>query len=420
MARCPLMQIERHILRDWPRGKIIGIEVENARLGAIGRASLIGTARLKLLAEGFIGADFERRFGCQRKQCTNLPVYHFLNAVIFLGHPLAAGRVEFGIGADIVEELVQRAVKAHPFGDLFHLAANARNFGQADIMNLVSGERQRRRIAHQLGIELRPALHLAKPNAIARHTHIFIAQKIAQAGVGCINTVDRGFITCGDPRLILNAETVRHRLDRPPIGAFLARCGELRIELLDHVFDRQLGLENARRRALTEAANRAVHNHAILVVARDCVLVIFDRLERRGALPAFKGRIECVQAEEVVDGPRALDRQKRRREAGERLFLIAFEHIVGKLARRIESAAINRGDFIEVFLRETANLFLGLVGVKIANLVGIIKNTAEHRTDWAERQFFFVCAFEYRKHLVLLAHHRSFGFSNCCGSLCGG
>ena len=84
----------------------------------------------------------------------------------------------------------------------------------------------------------------------------------------------------------------RELLDRSVIRRIFGLLLELRVELLDDVADRHLGFDHAARHALAEAADRPVDEGHELGVALQIIVIIDDRLERRGALAAGQRRIE--------------------------------------------------------------------------------------------------------------------------------
>ena len=62
---------------------------------------------------------------------------------IMLVQPLEARRLEAVVGADIFEELGERALETDLALDRLHLGADPRDLGKAEIVDVIGGHRQR-------------------------------------------------------------------------------------------------------------------------------------------------------------------------------------------------------------------------------------------------------------------------------------
>src|SRR5439155_21691182 len=98
----------RHLGRV-ARRQVISVEIEGAGARTVRRALLVRAASLELLAERLVRPDHQARLGHGREQGWELGLDLLLEVVIALRQRFAALRLEFGTGADVVEELRKRA-----------------------------------------------------------------------------------------------------------------------------------------------------------------------------------------------------------------------------------------------------------------------------------------------------------------------
>ena len=73
--------------------------------------------------------------------------------------------MNFGIGADVLEELLQRAVEADLLLHRLHLGLETRDFVEADLVDCVRRQVGRRVDLDQIAIELPAALHVLQADA---------------------------------------------------------------------------------------------------------------------------------------------------------------------------------------------------------------------------------------------------------------
>ncbi len=244
-------------------------------------------------------------------------------------------------------------------------------------MQVIGGQRQRCRVFDQLAIELSAALHLAEADAGARDGQIFIAEEIAHPFMRGVDLAGLGEIGGGQARLFDLAETVGEFGCRTHERRLFDRDCQLRVELFDHIADRQLGFIDAAIHTFAETVDRAIVQFDVIVVPLEVVLVILGRLERGGALAAGKGRVKGVEARKMVDRAHQRGGDDFGREALERLLLVVFEHIVSEPVGSIELRLVDRRQQCEILLR--IGLAGGVIFVfeEIADPVGIAHIAAE-------------------------------------------
>ena len=91
-----------------------------------------------------------------------------------------------------------------------------------------------------------------------------------------MTVADRRAIFARQPRPVGGADRLREVLDRPPIRRILGLQLELVVELLDHVADGQLGVDDAFRLALAPLRDRLVDVGGEVAVALQVVLIVGD------------------------------------------------------------------------------------------------------------------------------------------------
>ncbi len=163
-------------------------------------------------------------------------------------------------------------------------------------MQVIGLERKRRRAFHHMPVQLRAALHLGQSHAVACHGHVFVAQEISHPLVSRVDFLGGRGVFNRQPRLLFGGKFLGEVLHRHEEGRFLDRHRQLRVELADDVADRQLGFVHAGFHAFAELADRAVGDGDVILVPLEVVLVVLDRLEGGGALPAGEVGIERVEA----------------------------------------------------------------------------------------------------------------------------
>src|SRR5690606_27538659 len=117
-----LVQVERLHPVGADRRQVVAVEVEDAGPRSVRRAVIVGAARLGPLAERLDPPDFERRARDRRENLADPRVDPPADRVIAVAQRVTALRREACIGAQMLEELAERAGKADPLLDLLHLA----------------------------------------------------------------------------------------------------------------------------------------------------------------------------------------------------------------------------------------------------------------------------------------------------------
>ena len=159
----------------------------------------------------------------------------------------------------MLEELGERAGEADAGLDRLHLGAVARDLAQADLVDLVGGQRQGRVLLDEAAVEQVAAAHVDEADAVAGMRQIIVLKEIAQPPIGGVDAVaDDREMRLAQPRPLRFRHRVGEGLQRAGIRRLLGRRGELGVELADHVPDGELGLDHARGEALAEAGDDPV------------------------------------------------------------------------------------------------------------------------------------------------------------------
>jgi hypothetical protein len=161
------VEVERLDPRRGARRQVVGVVIEDARPGAVRRAAIVGAAGVGLLAIGGHGPDLELGFRHGREKLADAQVHPLADRLILLAQPVLGLRLELRRRADVVEELGKAALEADLVLDRLHLAPDPRDFAQAQIVDIVRIERQRRVLLDEMAVELRPAFHVDEPLAVA-------------------------------------------------------------------------------------------------------------------------------------------------------------------------------------------------------------------------------------------------------------
>ncbi len=283
MARNPLVQRQRLERRDRSCVQHRHVEKEDARRHAVGRSGAV-ISGAALIAERGQRADFEGRFGAIMEQSGNRrpdlrldrlePREQFGGGFVIIS----------GVGADMLEKGLEVAREAHFGTDLFHLAADPRDFGQAEHVDVV-GRAPRRRVPREIPVVERGAvLHRPQTGRVGRVCQIGSAQIGRPGAVGGIDlVVDRGSERVGYPGAFGGGERVRHPVDARPEGAFFDRQREHRVDLCEDIGDDGLRLQITFGPAFLQSGDGAVHIVHETVDAREGVVIVADGREGGGS-----------------------------------------------------------------------------------------------------------------------------------------
>src|SRR3546814_7220298 len=91
----------------------------------------------------------------------------FADRFIALAQPFLRGRLEFLVGAEKVEEFGERALEADLGLDRLHLAPDARDLAEAEIVDMIGAQGQHRILLDEESVELGPAFHVDEADSLA-------------------------------------------------------------------------------------------------------------------------------------------------------------------------------------------------------------------------------------------------------------
>ena len=365
MARCAFVQIQRFHARRRARGQVIGVEIEDAgprlrRVLRIPVAGFIGSARLVLFAVRFVEANLERGLRDRRELAGDHGVDALADRIIAIDQRLLRCRLELRVGAQMLEKFLQRALEPDLGLDRFHLAVDPRHFGQAQLVDIIGGQRQRRQFLDRRPVQDVATLHARNSHLFARDGQIFVLQEIAQPDIGRLDLIaDHRLIFGGQALAISGGDRVGEFLDRAIEHRTLNPLLDLRVELADHVVDGHLRLDDARLHALAEPADRPIDQRHIVLVALQIILVIGQRLERCRPLARGEGRVEGVKAREMVDRAHRGQCEHFGRKPFQPQLCLPFEHVIGDLVGGVERRAVDRVEALQLVLGR------GALGVEI-------------------------------------------------------
>ncbi|EEF93620.1 hypothetical protein CATMIT_01748, partial [Catenibacterium mitsuokai DSM 15897] len=136
MAGNRLVQVQVFRVPGLARGQVIGVDVEDARPRAVFARTHVRTAGRRLRAEGFDRTDLERRLRRQRELFGNALVDLRFQAAVMRQQCRLVLEHETRIGLQEFEERRAAALELERGDGLVHLAVDARDFVQADLMDL--------------------------------------------------------------------------------------------------------------------------------------------------------------------------------------------------------------------------------------------------------------------------------------------
>ena len=97
------------------------------------------------------------------------------------------------IGPQLGEELRQRSLEPDLLQDRLHLAANAGDFAQPFVVNLLRRQRRRRMPSGEMSVELRALRHLPDADLVESRREIFVDEIFLQLLEGGENAGRDGF-----------------------------------------------------------------------------------------------------------------------------------------------------------------------------------------------------------------------------------
>jgi hypothetical protein len=171
---------------------------------------------------------------------------------------LAPG-VEARIGAQVMKERCEISREAGLGDDRLHLAADARDLVEPDLVDRFGGGVERGVVAHQRAVEVAPAGHLGDADAGARRGHVLVPEEVRELAVGGQGMgFDRGERRRAQPLLLRRRQVGGERLERREQGAgFRCRGGKL-LDLLQHAGQDVVRLHHPGREATPQPGDLLV------------------------------------------------------------------------------------------------------------------------------------------------------------------
>ncbi|MNV26229.1 hypothetical protein D3C71_1173460 [compost metagenome] len=281
MARNGLMQEQVFRIPSLAGRQVVGIDVEDARTGAVFARLHVFATGSRLGAERFNRADFETGLRGQREQLRHAGVDLGFQAAVMLKQLRLGLELELLVGLHELEEVLQRALEAHLLHHRADFAVDALHFLQADLVDLL---RRLRGGGAFLGVEGVPRLAVRQriqAHRVAGGRQVFVGDEVTllldrrQQLVG-----DQGAVSGGQAVLVGLREVGRHQLDRTPELAVLALGSEDLVELRHHLFHQHTRLHHAGLHAFAHVADFGIHQHRKTACTCQPVVVVLHRLER--------------------------------------------------------------------------------------------------------------------------------------------
>ena len=276
-----LVQRERFHAVDRLRFQVVGVDVEDAGPRAVGRAAGIRSARGGSGTERLHLAYLVIRFRHHRKKPRQLGVELALDAPVAGQEIRGIGEIKRGFLLHVAEELHERALEADFPHHLFHARADARDFREADCVDLARRHRGRGLVAHFARV---PGLAVRKrvpADGIAAGRQVFVADEPGEAPEGGIQLVlDQHPIAAFQPLALGKRPFGRDQRDRPEENARLLVGRDQRLELRHQLRHHDPRMDHALRHALAHRRDRAVDPARELARAREPAVVIRDARER--------------------------------------------------------------------------------------------------------------------------------------------
>jgi hypothetical protein len=234
-----------------------------------------------------------------------------------------------------VQELGETAFEAGRGDDGLHLAADARDLVEADLVHLLGRHVERGVVAHQYAVVLAPARHPGDADAVTRRGHVLVAEERQQLAIGGQRALldgherrsaEAGLVGCRHLR--------RQRPQRRKQRAVLAfRRGQLR-DLLRHAGQDVVRLDHAGLEAAPQPRGRLREIVRQGLDARDPGLRLGD-----GSKPGIQAERRRQREETAVVGERyalRLERRELHRETQQ-----VIEHRVADPAAVIEGVHVD-------------------------------------------------------------------------------
>jgi hypothetical protein len=284
------------------RFEIVGVDVEDARALAVGGGRLIEAAGRGLRAEWLHCAHFVIRFRKNGEQLRQPCVDVLLQIPIALHQRCFVVVIEARILLQEFEERRQIALEADLLLHLFHLAANARDLFQAELVDGVRRQIGRGREPGQIRIPIATVRHVRPADLRARALEVFVADEVVQPLVGRIDLLrDRVAICSLQARAIGRRDGIRKLLERCVKQALLRVGDDQCLELRQHLLHQHARIRQVLRKTLAHVHDRLIRPHDVIAHARQETLIVGCRRERLRARAGAQHRHQRRQALELID-----------------------------------------------------------------------------------------------------------------------
>ncbi len=297
------------------RLQVEGVDVKDAGARAVGRRRLIEAAGRALRAERLDLAHFVIRFREIVEQLRQLRIDVLLQIAEALHQCGAAVVVELRVVLQELEERGEIALEADLRLDLFHLAADAGDFLQAELVDRVRRQVGRGRDPGEVRIPLAAMRHRRPTHLRACALEVLVADEVVQPLVRRIDLLrDRVAVRGLQARAIGRSNGVRKTLERRVEQALLRIRGNDVLQLRQHFLHQHARIRQVLRESLAHVRDRLVRPHDVLAHAPEETVVVGGGREwlraRAGAQHRHQRRdaLELVDRHQLARKLRAVDR----------------------------------------------------------------------------------------------------------------
>jgi hypothetical protein len=284
------------------------------------------------------------------------------------------------------EEVLQRALEADFGHDLADLAVDARDFVEADLMDLRGREVGGGALAHVERVPLGAAGQLVHADGVAGGRHVFVGEEGAQlAERGHDLLADHVAVGRGEARLVGLAEVRGHRLDRAPEQGLGRVVVGHRVDLRHHLHHQRARLHHAGLHARAHAVDHAVDEHRHAIAARQPVVVVLHGLERLRPRARTEHRGIGDEAAHLVH------RQHPARVLlrFERVADVFDEDLVAQQVLALQAGGADGFDLLQPALVEGTGLGAECGRIEVGHLVVVARVALQRGLDRAELEGFF-------------------------------
>ena len=298
-GRC-FVQRQRHGLVGRDARQVVGVQVEHAGTRASGVRALIAGSGGARGAEGLDRAYLVIGFRYAAEQRRQLPCDVFLHGAV--GRERGIGRgVQVGLaGAQVLEELRERALEAHAHAHLAEFGVQQRDLLQPGAVYVVGGQRQRGVGADVERVPVRAVGQRGTADAHARRGQVLVAHEGVQLAVGGHDAGRDQFAVHRLQRIAPG--TGCEPADRPPEHALPRIVDDVDLELRQQATREHARQHHACGDAAAHVRYRRVDPVRPAGGAREPGLVVGGVREGLHAAARAQLRQFQVQAAELADG----------------------------------------------------------------------------------------------------------------------